>query len=171
MLGLLTGNLRRGAEIKLTQYGVWNYFEFGAYADDHHDRNELGHFARRRASEKRGVDFPAERIYVLGDTPHDVACARAIGAKAVAIATGAFSREALAACEPDCPFEDLGNLSAVLQAMRMDGDLCGPGDPGNAGNTTLLSTASNPMSCSAQMALVSRSTTGHQNPPERIPIR
>ncbi len=118
-LGLLTGNLLRGAEIKLTHYGVWHYFEFGAYADDHHDRNELGHFARQRALEKRGTEIPSERIYILGDTPHDITCARAIGAVAVAIATGGYSRERLAACEPDILFDDLGDVPSVLKAMGL----------------------------------------------------
>lgn len=118
VLGLLTGNLARGAEIKLTHYGVWHYFEFGAYADDHHDRNQLGHFARQRAREKHGAEFPPERIFVLGDTPHDIACARAIGAKAVAIATGKFSVENLKALAPDFLFSDLGDVAAVLEIFH-----------------------------------------------------
>ena len=117
VLALLTGNLARGAELKLTHYGVWDYFEFGAYADDHHDRNELGHFARTRALERHGIDFPPARIYVLGDTPHDITCARAIGATAVAIATGQYSRAQLAAHAPDFLFDDLGDVAAVLAAL------------------------------------------------------
>ncbi len=117
VLALLTGNLQRGAELKLTHYGVWHYFEFGAYADDHHDRNELGHFARSRARERHGIEFPPEKMYVLGDTPHDIACARAIGAKAVAIATGSFNREQLASYGPDFLFDDLSDASAVLTAL------------------------------------------------------
>jgi phosphoglycolate phosphatase-like HAD superfamily hydrolase len=118
VLGLLTGNLARGAEIKLTHYGVWHYFEFGAYADDHHDRNELGHFARQRAQEKHGIEFAPERIFVLGDTPHDISCARAIGAKAIAVATGKFSAAELKALEPDYTFTDLGDVPAVLEIFR-----------------------------------------------------
>jgi phosphoglycolate phosphatase len=117
VLALLTGNLVRGAELKLTHYGLWHYFEFGAYADDHHDRNELGHFARTRATERHGVEFSPERIYVLGDTPHDIACARAIGAKAVAIATGQFSNAQLAAHAPDFLFDDLADVPAVIAAL------------------------------------------------------
>ncbi len=117
VLALLTGNLARGAELKLTHYGVWDYFEFGAYADDHHDRNQLGHFARTRACERHGIDFPPERIYILGDTPHDIACARAIGATAVAIATGQFTRAQLAEHAPDFLFDDLGDVPAVLAAL------------------------------------------------------
>jgi phosphoglycolate phosphatase-like HAD superfamily hydrolase len=118
VLGLLTGNLARGAEIKLTHYGVWHYFEFGAYADDHHDRNQLGIYARRRAKEKHGIEFPPEHIFVLGDTPHDISCARAIGAKAVAIATGKFTVAELGALGPDFLFADLSDLPAVLKVFE-----------------------------------------------------
>jgi phosphoglycolate phosphatase-like HAD superfamily hydrolase len=117
VLALLTGNLARGAELKLAHYGVWQFFEFGAYADDHYDRNELGPFAQRRALEKHGIEFPPERIFILGDTPHDIACARAIGAKAIAIATGKFTCADLAAHHPDFVFEDLSDLPAVLAAL------------------------------------------------------
>jgi len=100
-------------------YGVWHYFEFGAYADDHHDRNALGSFAQRRAKEKHGIDFDPGHTFILGDTPHDVACARAIGAKAVAIATGRHTRAELAACSPDFLFDDLADVPAVLAALKV----------------------------------------------------
>jgi phosphoglycolate phosphatase-like HAD superfamily hydrolase len=119
VLALLTGNLARGAELKLTHYGVWHYFEFGAYADDHHDRNALGPFAQARAKAKHGLDFAPEHTFVLGDTPHDVACARAIGAKAVAIATGRHQRAELTARAPDFIFDDLSDLPAVLAALGL----------------------------------------------------
>ncbi len=117
LLGLLTGNLARGAELKLVHYGVWKFFDFGAYADDHHDRNQLGHFARKRALERHGSEFPPDCIYVLGDTPHDITCAREIGAKAVAIATGNFTRAQLAEHAPDLLFDDLSDVEAVLAAL------------------------------------------------------
>jgi len=117
VLALLTGNLVRGAEIKLGHYGVWDYFEFGAFADDHPDRNELGKYARARAFEKHGVEFPPDRIYVFGDTPRDIECGRAIGARTVAIATGEYSRAALAAHTPDFLFDDLSDTAAVLASL------------------------------------------------------
>ncbi len=120
VLALLTGNVERGAELKLTHYGVWHFFEFGAYADDHHDRNELGHFARRRATERHGIDFSPDQIFILGDTPHDISCARAIGARAIAIATGGFTRERLAEHAPDFLFDDLSDVRAVLKAMGLE---------------------------------------------------
>src|SRR6266567_4591740 len=61
VLGLLTGNVSRGAQLKLSHYRVWHFFEFGAFADDHHDRNQLGLFARARAKEKHAANFPRNR--------------------------------------------------------------------------------------------------------------
>src|SRR5205085_225800 len=80
----------------ISHYGVWHYFEFGAVADDHHDRNELGAFARARAKEKHGREFSSDEIDVIGDTPRDIACGRALGARTIAVATGSWSREKLA---------------------------------------------------------------------------
>lgn len=117
VVGLLTGNVVRGAEIKLRHYGMWDYFAFGAFADDHHDRNELGPFARRRALEFHGTEIPPERIYVLGDTPRDIACGRVIGAKTVAIATGHYSEADLADHRPDFLFPDLRDTRAVMDAL------------------------------------------------------
>ncbi len=117
VLALLTGNLIRGAELKLTHYGVWDFFEFGAFADDHQDRNELGHFAKARALEIHGEDFPPERIYVIGDTPKDIACGKAIGAKTVAIATGNYSVEELDSHSPDFVFADFSDTEAVFTAL------------------------------------------------------
>lgn len=117
VLALLTGNLEKGAELKLMHYGVWSYFEFGAYADDSHDRNCLGPVAQGRALEKHGVEFPPERIFVLGDTPHDIKCGEAIGAKTVAVATGGYGYEQLAAYKPDFLFHDLADLHGVLTAL------------------------------------------------------
>lgn len=117
VLALLTGNVSRGAKIKLTHYGVWDFFEFGAFADDHHDRNELGKFARVRALERHGEDFPPSRIYVIGDTPKDIECGRAIGACTVAIATGHYSSAELRDHAPDFLFEDLSDTERVVELL------------------------------------------------------
>lgn len=117
VLALLTGNVSRGAEIKLTHYGVWDFFEFGAFADDHHDRNELGKFARERALERHGEEFPPSRIYVIGDTPKDIECGRAIGACTVAIATGHYSAAELKEHSPDFLFEDLSDTDRVVSHL------------------------------------------------------
>ena len=116
--GLLTGNIEKGARLKLTRYGVNHFFAFGAFADDSPVRNELGPHAKRRARERHGEEFPPERIYIIGDTPHDVACARAIGAKAIAVATGSFSRKQLEACGADAVFTDLGHPETFFQLLN-----------------------------------------------------
>jgi len=116
-LALLTGNLAAGAEVKLSHYGVWHYFGFGAYADDHHIRNELGPVAQARALELHGESFSADRIYVIGDTPRDIECGEAFGAVTVAVATGHSSREELAAHHPDFLFDDLSDADAVMAAI------------------------------------------------------
>jgi len=115
--GLLTGNQREGARLKLSHLGIWDYFEFGAYADDSHIRDELGPFALARAKEKLGIDFPPERVYVIGDTPHDVACGKAIGAKTIAVATGSYTVEQLAALNPTHTFADLSDTEGLLRVV------------------------------------------------------
>ncbi len=118
VVALLTGNLVRGAQIKLSHYGVWDYFEFGAFADDHHDRNELPRFACARALEAHGEEFPPERVFVIGDTPRDIECGKVIGAKTVAIATGNYSRSELLEHKPDFLFDDLSDTDAVITVLR-----------------------------------------------------
>ncbi len=117
VLGLLTGNIEKGAELKLSHYGVWDYFEFGAFADDHVDRNQLGPVARARAVERHGISFEGCDVYVLGDTPKDIACARAAGFVAVAIATGVYTVGELAAHEPDFLFESLADTRGVMAKL------------------------------------------------------
>ena len=118
VLGLLTGNLARGAEHKLTHFGVWKYFGFGAFADDHHERDRLGPFALARARE-RGHEIALSRTFIIGDTEHDISCARAIGAKAVAVATGNFRTEQLALHAPDVLLENFADIPATLRALGL----------------------------------------------------
>jgi phosphoglycolate phosphatase len=118
VLALLTGNLKRGARLKLKHYGLWDFFEFGAFADDHHDRNELGAFAHQRAREIHGHDFDSADIDVVGDTGHDVACGKAVGARTIAVATGSWSRERLEARMPDFLFDDFSNVEEVIEILR-----------------------------------------------------
>ncbi len=113
-VALLTGNFRSSAEIKLTHYDLWRYFPWGAFADDALDRPDLLPVAltRYHAHTARAID-PAD-VIIVGDTPHDVTCARQGGAKVVAVATGNFDRAALSQHEPDVVFEDLRDTSAFL---------------------------------------------------------
>ena len=117
VLALLTGNLQQGARLKLQHYGLWDFFEFGAFADDHHDRNELGAFARKRAQLRHGHDFDAADIDVIGDTNYDIACGKAFGARTIAVATGSWSRERLQGCTPDFLFDDLSGTDDVIERL------------------------------------------------------
>src|SRR5438270_9466160 len=117
VLGLLTGNVSRGAQLKLDHYGVWHFFEFGAFADDHHDRNQLGPFARARAKEKHGREFSAEEMDVIGDTPRDIACGKALGARTIAVATGSWSRQKLAEHDPDFLIDDFSNVDRLIDTL------------------------------------------------------
>jgi phosphoglycolate phosphatase len=114
---LLTGNLREGAKLKLSFLGLWNYFEFGAFADDSYNRDDLGPFALARAEKTLGIKFPPDRVYIIGDTPHDIACGKAIGAKTIAVATGAFTVEQLSALKPTHTFADLSDTQALLDVV------------------------------------------------------
>jgi phosphoglycolate phosphatase len=117
VLALLTGNVSRGAQLKLEHYGVWHFFEFGAFADDHHDRNRLGTVARARANEKHGRQFSASEIDVIGDTPRDIACGKAFGARTIAVATGTWSRDELANYQPDFLIDDLSDVQGIIDTL------------------------------------------------------
>jgi phosphoglycolate phosphatase-like HAD superfamily hydrolase len=116
-LGLLTGNLERGAQLKLGHYRLWHFFPFGAFADDHHDRNALGPCAVRRAATHAGFEFLPKQVDVVGDTGHDITCGKVFGARTIAVATGSWSRERLAEYKPDFLFDDLGEVNEVKQKL------------------------------------------------------
>jgi len=115
--GLLTGNLRRGAEFKLTHYQVWHYFAFGAFADDSPRRNDLGPHALRRAAEKHSVEFSPDRTFIIGDTPHDIECGKVIGARTIAVATGRYTVAELTAHQPTAVFPNFADPAAFLRVI------------------------------------------------------
>lgn len=118
VLGLLTGNLREGARLKLEAAGIgFDRFAIGAYGCDHGDRAELPAFAVRRAEEQMGRRFHGKEIVIIGDTPHDIACGEALAVRTIAVATGSYSEEQLAACGPDFVFASLGDTDAVWAAI------------------------------------------------------
>jgi phosphoglycolate phosphatase len=116
-LGLLTGNFEAGARIKLEHFDLWRYFRCGAYGDDAADRNELVPFALERARRCGLPDIAPDHILVVGDTPHDVACARAVGATPVGVATGGFTVEQLRESGAEIVFENLGNAEGLLKVI------------------------------------------------------
>lgn len=115
--GLVTGNVEGGARRKLRACGLDGAFPFGAYGSDSERRSDLPPLAVRRARERTGREFRSEEVWVIGDTPLDIACARASGMRAVAVATGRHDPEALAAHGPDALFPDLTDPGAVLDAL------------------------------------------------------
>ena len=117
LLGLLTGNIEEGARIKLEPPGLWPYFLVGAFGSDDAERRRLPSLAARRAQALTGYGFRPEDVAVIGDTPHDIDCARAFGALAVAVATGQYAREQLLAERPDLFFDDLADVDRVATAL------------------------------------------------------
>lgn len=114
--GLLTGNMTQMARIKLGHFGLGDRFAFGGYGEMAADRDALARTLVRRLGRDYGV--PPSRCIVVGDTEHDVACARAAGARVIAVATGGTSMAALALCEPDLLLEDLSDAAAVVAFGR-----------------------------------------------------
>ncbi len=118
LLGLLTGNAQLTAPLKLREACIDPaQFVVGAYGSDHFDRNQLPELALRRANKLTGLRLTGDNTIIIGDTPADIMCARAVRAKAVAVASGWHSREELSNYAPDVLFDDLGDTEAVLQAL------------------------------------------------------
>jgi phosphoglycolate phosphatase len=115
-LALLTGNYEPVARLKLARAGIGRYFARGqgAFGSDSDDRSALPAIARRRAG-SRGVPHPRERTIVIGDTPRDIACARADGVRCVAIATGGYHAEQLTGA--DAVVSGAGEIEAALTAL------------------------------------------------------
>lgn len=118
ILGLLTGNLRRGAEAKLGAVGLAaNRFRVGAYGSDHEQRPELPAVALSRARAELGIDLLGAHIIVIGDTPADLTCGVGVGARAIGVATGRFSVADLTEHDPMAVFEDLTDTGSVVRAI------------------------------------------------------
>jgi phosphoglycolate phosphatase-like HAD superfamily hydrolase len=110
IVGLLTGNIRLGAEIKLRRFHLWEQFETGAFADDAADRNEIAAKAMQRGEALLRKKLRGEEVLVIGDTPLDIACARYIGAKVLAVGTGMYRPRDLQPLQPDWTVESLEKL-------------------------------------------------------------
>lgn len=117
-LSLLTGNYFEGALIKLRHFGIDHFFEdSGGFGDHHADRNDVAHLALRVVSERLQRAVPGHDTVVIGDTPADIRCARAIGARAVAVATGVYSPEQLRPAAPDHLFETMTATDDVIRKL------------------------------------------------------
>ena len=117
-LGLVTGNFEAGARIKLGHFDLWRYFSCGAFADDAADRNRLVPFAVDRSRACGAPEVDPRDILVVGDTPHDVTCARVVGATAVGVATGGYDAAELDRSGADVVFDDLSDVAAFLRLIE-----------------------------------------------------
>ena len=113
-LALLTGNWYEGARAKLKHFDLLRFFEFGAFADDSWQRHELPAIAAKRYNEKTSKEISPADVFVIGDTPRDIACAQPFGARTIAVATGLFSHEELQAAGPDYLFHDFSKTTELL---------------------------------------------------------
>ena len=118
-LGLLTGNFEHGARKKLEHYDLNHFFDFGAYGDHHSDRNDVAHEALKQIRKRHAPEsVEATSVWVIGDTPSDIHCARAIGANVIAVATGVYPLEDLRDCEPDYLFAHFEEIEPLLSLFQ-----------------------------------------------------
>ncbi len=118
-VGLLTGNVRAGAKVKLGYFGLYDYFAFGGYGDHHLDRDDVAREAWTEVRRRFNGSVQPEQIWVIGDTPLDIRCARSIGARAVAVATGWHSLAELAEHRPDLLLADLADPDPLLSSWEV----------------------------------------------------
>lgn len=117
-MGLLTGNLRRGAQAKLDAVGLdADRFRVGAYGSDHEHRPELPAVALARARAVLGIEFRGTNVVVIGDTPADLTCGHGVGARAIGVATGRFSVAELSKHDAKAVFPDLTDTESVVRAI------------------------------------------------------
>jgi len=112
---LLTGNTRRGAQVKLAHYGLDRFFVTGAFSEDDGERAAIARRAMEQAAAP-GRDITRDRVFVVGDTPHDIRCAHAIGARAVAVATGQYGIAELSA---EAPWKSLPELPPAAEFLTL----------------------------------------------------
>ena len=118
VLGLLTGNIERGARAKLAAAQIdIERFKVNAFGSDHEHRPELPAVAQRRARELLGADIAGDRLIVIGDTPADIRCGESIGARAIGVATGRYSVDELSEHGAYAVFETLADTDAVMQRI------------------------------------------------------
>jgi phosphoglycolate phosphatase-like HAD superfamily hydrolase len=119
---LLTGNIEPNAVVKVAAFGLdrWLDLTIGAYGSDATDRNLLVPVALRRLSTRHGIDLAPGDAWVIGDTPRDLACARAAGARCLLVATGRYRLDELTGLDADAVLEDLCDVPAVVKLLTGD---------------------------------------------------
>ncbi len=116
-IGLLTGNIRAGARVKLGHFGLFDHFAFGGFGDQHFDRDDVAREALAEARSHLKTHILPERVWVIGDTPLDIRCARAINAKVAAVATGLHTCDQLREAKPDVTLQDLSDPAPFLSLL------------------------------------------------------
>ena len=114
-LGLVTGNILQGAKIKLSSAGLWDYFPVGGYGDDARHRSDLPPIAIKRAQEHYNISFDESDIWIIGDSPRDVACAKDNRLRSLAVSTGWTEYAVLEQCQPDYLLTDLSDLNRLIE--------------------------------------------------------
>jgi phosphoglycolate phosphatase-like HAD superfamily hydrolase len=115
--GLLTGNIRQGAMMKLHAGGLEHYFSVGAFGDDAINRNLLPPIAIQRAAEHYGTNFSPENVWIIGDTPRDIECGKVNHCKTIAVTTGGYSEAELKAHQPDIVVTDLADWRSLMEKI------------------------------------------------------
>lgn len=118
-VGLLTGNFEDGARLKLEYFDLWHWFSGGAFGDASHNRNHLLDVARQRIRSAGGPDAAPDDVFIIGDTPLDIAVAVAGGTRSLGVATGDYSTEELTASGADVALSDLSDLDAALAGLGL----------------------------------------------------
>ena len=136
-VGLITGNMRKAAKKKLLAYGLGHFFfedrpeGIGGFGDDHRDRDDVARDALQETRDFLQPDVDPCDVWVIGDTPNDVKCARAIGAKVVAVATGSYSLSDLHAANADFTIESLDHAQAWWEHLADCYDVASPSFAGS----------------------------------------
>ena len=117
-MGLVTGNFREGAEIKLQRFGISEYFSFGAFGCEHPERSELVGLAMNRAQQRIQGKYPPSRVVMIGDTIHDVAACHPWGIRSLAVATGSASRRDLEESGATLAVDDLSHTAEIVDWLH-----------------------------------------------------
>ena len=119
MLGLVTGNVEACARIKLSQFDLHEHFVLGAFGDDHADRIEIARLAIRRVRDRLKPGQGIGMLFLIGDTPFDIAAAKSIHANSIAVATGKFTVDTLEKAGADHVLKDLSDTEQVSRFLRL----------------------------------------------------
>jgi phosphoglycolate phosphatase-like HAD superfamily hydrolase len=116
-LGLVTGNIESGAKIKLSLANLWTYFAIGSYGDDARNRSDLPPIAITRAQEVYNTDFKNQNIWIIGDSEHDISCAKDNQLRSLAVSTGWTDHDLLAEQNPDYLVTDFSDVDAIRNIL------------------------------------------------------